>query len=139
MAVFREAEVLIETEAISLRYYPATKIVHHELRRFVHGEEFRRVLEEGLRVLIKHSAHKWLSDDRGNGALKPSDSEWALSEWAPRVIAAGWKYWAVVLPEKVLGQMNMRRFLETYESQGVHAMAFTNPRQALIWLEAQGK
>jgi hypothetical protein len=139
MAASREAKVLIETEAVSLRYYPATKIVHHELRRFVHGEEFRQVLEEGLRAFKEHSACKWLSDDRGNGALKPSDADWALNDWAPRVIAAGWKYWAVVLPEKVVGQMNMRRWIDTYASKGVTAMAFTDPRRAMIWLEAQGK
>jgi hypothetical protein len=134
----QSAKVLLETEAVSLRYYPATKIVHHELRRFVHGEEFRRVLEEGLRVFIEHSACKWLSDDRGNGPLKPADAEWALQEWAPRVMAAGWKYWAVVLPEKVVGQMNMRRWIETYASKGVTAMAFTQPRRAMTWLESQG-
>jgi hypothetical protein len=139
MAVSHEARVLIDTEAASLRYYPATRIIHHELRRFVHGDDFRRILEEGLRVFIEHSACKWLSDDRGNGALKPADADWALNDWGPRVIAAGWKYWAVVLPEKVIGQMNMRRWIDTYASLGVTAMAFTNPRRAMTWLEGQGK
>jgi hypothetical protein len=130
-------EVLIESEAVRLRYHSDKKIVHHELRRFVHGEEFRQVLEKGLEVFRKHGACKWLSDDRGNGPLKPADAEWALHDWAPRVMAAGWKFWAVVMPEKVVGQMNMRRWIQTYADQGITARAFSDPGEALRWLESQ--
>jgi hypothetical protein len=128
---------LIDNEDVSLWYHPETKIVHHELRRFVHGEKFREVLEKGLATFMQHRACKWLSDDRGNGPLKPADADWALKDWAPRVMAAGWKYWAVVMPEKVLGQMNMRRWIETYAEAGVTAMAFSDPVKALKWLEEQ--
>jgi hypothetical protein len=131
------ATIIIESDAVSLRYYPHTKIVHHELRRFVHGEEFRQVLEKGLEVFKQRGACKWLSDDRGNGALKPTDAEWALNDWAPRVMAAGWKFWAVVMPEKVIGQMNMKRWIATYSEQGVTAMAFSDPVEAMTWLEKQ--
>src|SRR5437773_2878527 len=105
-----EVLTIIDTEAVSLRYYPPTKIVHHQIRRFVRGDEFRKLLLQGLRAFRKYGAHKWLSDDRGNGPLTPADCAWAREEWGPRVIAAGWKHWAVVLPAKVMGQMNMRRW-----------------------------
>jgi hypothetical protein len=129
---------LIDNEDVSLWYHAETKIVHHELRRFVYGEKFREVLEKGLAEFKQHGACKWLSDDRGNGPLKPADADWALHDWAPRVMAAGWKYWAVVMPEKVLGQMNMRRWIDTYAEAGVTAMAFSDPVKALKWLEEQG-
>jgi hypothetical protein len=132
-------KILLETEAVSLRYHTQKKIVHHELRQFVHGERFREVLELGLQEFKKHNACKWLSDDRGNGPLKPADAEWARATWAPRVMAAGWKYWAVVMPEKVVGQMNMRRWIEEYAKQGVTAMAFTDPDEAMAWLSRQGE
>ena len=131
------ARIIIETAAVSLRYYPGPKIVHHELRRFTHGAEFRDVLEKGLELLIQHRACKWLSDDRGNSPLTPEDADWAESEWAPRVLAAGWKFWAVVLPEKVTGQMNMRRKMALYADQGVIVQAFERPGAALTWLERQ--
>ena len=133
----RRVVVILDNDAVSLRYYPGKKIVHHELKKFVHGETFRNVLEQGLALFKEYGAFKWLSDDRGNGALKPTDAEWALSDWAPRVMAAGWRYWAVVMPEKVIGQMNMRRWIETYAAQGVTAQAFTDPDEAFRWLDAQ--
>jgi len=129
--------VVIDNEAVSLRYHPSSKIVHHELRRFVHGEEFRDVLERGLTLFRERGACKWLSDDRGNGPLKPADAEWALNDWAPRVMKAGWRFWAVVMPEKVLGQMNMKRWIETYAAQGVTVAAFSEPEEAMGWLVQQ--
>jgi hypothetical protein len=131
------AIVIIDTEAVSLCYYPRTKIVHHEIRRFVHGQEFRDILEKGLEVFARHLATKWLSDDRGNGPLKPADGEWALNDWGPRVTRAGWKHWAVVMPEKVLGQMNMKRWIDNYAAKGVTVRAFTDPDEAMTWLESQ--
>jgi hypothetical protein len=53
--------------------------------------------------------------------------------------AAGWKHWTVVLPDGVLGQMNMRRWIETYAAQGINAHPFQEPRAALDWLIAQGE
>jgi hypothetical protein len=129
---------IIDTEAAALWYHPRTKIVHHELRRFVHGEEFRQVLEQGLELFRTHHACKWLSDDRANGPLKPADGEWAQNDWAPRVMAAGWKFWAVVWPEKVVAQMNMKRWIADYASRGVTVMSFDDPDSALRWLEPQG-
>jgi hypothetical protein len=133
--VWPDAELIIDTEAVVLRYHPQSKIVHHEFRRFVHGAEFRNVLEKGLEALRRNHASKWLSDDRGNGPLKPADAEWSLQDWSPRAMAAGWKYWAVVLPKKVLGQMNMKRFIDGSAEIGRIACGFTDPKLALKWLE----
>ncbi len=133
----KDIEVLIDTPAVLLRYHVEPKIVHHELKQFVYGPAFRNVLEKGLEAFKKHGAKKWLSDDRGNGPLKPDDGDWALNDWAPRVMKAGWKSWAVVMPEKVLGQMNMKRWIDTYAAQGVTVSAFTDPDEAMTWLEAQ--
>jgi hypothetical protein len=129
--------ILIENDNVRLQYHPRTRIVHHEFRRFVRGSEFRDVLEKGLEVFVKHGACKWLSDDRGNGPLKVEDATWALEDWAPRVIAAGWRFWGVVMPEKVLGQMNMKRWIATYAEKGVTVEAFTEPLSAMSWLEQQ--
>jgi hypothetical protein len=131
------AETILVTDGFVLRYHPLTKIVHHEFRRYVHGEEFHELLEQGLILLKRHGATKWLSDDRNNGALKPVDAQWSTEEWSPRAMAAGWKYWAVVLPKKVFGQTNMRRFVEGSAEVGRIAQAFELPSAAMSWLRKQ--
>jgi hypothetical protein len=127
-------ETLIDDDAATLRYYPDRRIVHHEFHRFVRGEEFRRVLETGLGLFKRHGATKWLSDDRANGPLTPADGEWATTQWGPRALAAGWKMWAVVTPEKVVAQMNVRRIIDIYSAKGLTVRTFTDPREALRWL-----
>jgi hypothetical protein len=129
--------VLIDTEGVRLVYYPATKIVHHEFHRFVRGAELREALETGLEAFIKYGASKWLSDDRMNGPVTPEDAAFGRDSWTPRVMAAGWRFWAVVMPEKVLGQMNMRRWIAAFREKGLVADAFANPDIAMRWLEQQ--
>jgi hypothetical protein len=131
------AETILVTDDFVLRYHPLYKVVHHEFRRFVHGDEFHDVLEQGLLLLKRHGATKWLSDDRNNGPLKPADAQWSTEDWAPRAMAAGWKYWAVVLPTKVFGQTNMRRFVEGSAASGRVAQAFELPNPAMSWLRSQ--
>ena len=129
-----EGETLLDNDFARLRYHARHGIVHHEFKQFIHGERFRHVLETGLEALRRHGIHKWLSDDRNNGPITAADANWAISDWAPRAIAAGWKYWAVVLPEKILGQMNMRRWAATYAKQGVTGQLFTDVSEAKRWL-----
>jgi hypothetical protein len=125
---------ILEDPSYTLRYHPDDKIVHHELRAYVHGQRFRNILDRGLDTFKKYGATKWLSDDRGNNALTPEDAQWAQSDWAPRVMAAGWKFWAVVMPEKVMGQINMRKWIKEYSDRGVTVRAFTDPDEAYAWL-----
>ena len=124
-----------KTDYATLWYYPEDKIVHHQFHKFIHGDEFRQVLEKGLEVFKENDAHKWLSDDQGNSTLTSADTEWAQQDWFPRVFAAGWKFWAIVMPDKVVGKMNMQHFIEAYSTQGLTIDIFDDPDLALKWLE----
>jgi hypothetical protein len=128
---------LLDGPRTSVWYYPGSKIIHHQFRTFVHGDELRGVLEAGLDAFKKYGARKWLSDDQGNSALTPEDNQWANDDWTPRVIAAGWKCWAVVMPAKVVGQLSMKRWIKTFEEKGVTVRVFATPEPALAWLESE--
>jgi hypothetical protein len=126
---------VIDTDYATLWYYPEQKIVHHVFKRFIYGQEFRQVLEKGLEIFKQHGAQRWLSDDRNNSALPKDDSEWGINDWSPRVVEAGWKYWAIVMPDKVVGQMNMQRFIDLYATKGVTIQIFDDSDEALNWLK----
>jgi hypothetical protein len=129
--------LLIDNEFVSLRFHAESRIVHHQLKKFIPGSDFRELLSTGLELMIKHGAKKWLSDDRGYTVLKKEDSEWAIQVWSPRMVAAGWRYWAIVIPNDPIGQLSLRRFLRTYQERNVTGEIFTEPDAALTWLEAQ--
>jgi hypothetical protein len=127
---------VLNNDFATVLYHPDGKIVHHQFHKFIYGQAFRDVLTKGAEIFEQYGATKWLSDDRNNSALPAEDSEWAIQTWNPRVLQAGWQYWAVVLPVKIIGQMNMQRFIEMYSEMGVTVKAFSDPDEALAWLKS---
>ena len=126
---------VLDNEFVTMWYYPEDKIVHHQFHQFMFGQPFRDALMTGADLFEKNGAKKWLSDDRANSALPQEDTDWSNQNWLPRVIKAGWKYWALILPEKAVGQMNMQRFMKQFADFGVTARVFANPDEALVWLK----
>ncbi len=127
---------ILDNDYATLWYHPETQIVHHKFHRFIHGDNFRSVLEKGLEVFEEHNANKWLSDDRNNSTLTKEDGIWGLTDWNPRVFASGWKYWAVVMPDKILGQTNMNYLMKENIERGLVIQVFEDPDEALEWLES---
>lgn len=128
--------VIMENDSVALWFHPEKKIVHHKIKKWVFGPDFKTLLDKGYEKLKISGGKKWLSDDRGSGVVKPEDEKWVKEDWLPRVIKAGWKFWAIVLPEKAVGQMNMKRFKEEFQKVGLTVQVFTHPDEALKWLES---
>lgn len=127
---------IMEDANISIWYYPESKILHHQIHRFFFGAPFRDALNKGVEVFGECGAQKWLSDDRETPALSKEDLEWGDRDWFPRVLKLGWKYWAIVLPEKIVGQLTVKRLADTYKSRGVETRMFSSPDEAKKWLES---
>ena len=126
---------ILENEHATLVYHSQHKIVHHTFHKPLAGAFFREVLTRGVEHFERYGANKWLSDDRGNSALHPDDGKWAMEVWSKRTVAAGWKFWAIVMPDAALGRANMRRFIREYSDRGVEVRIFENPQEALEWLK----
>ncbi len=129
--------VILQNDAATLWFDEELGIVHHAFHTYTHGSAFRDILNAGCELMAREGATKWLSDDRGNGALPGEDTLWAQQDWFPRVMAAGWKFWALVQPESVIGQLNMRRFTKMYADKGLTVAVFSELEPAREWLEAQ--
>jgi len=128
---------VFETEMMTVWYYPEDMIIHHKFHEYRVGEPFRSGMNRASEALRDRGANKWLSDDRKNSALTPEDTEWAMNVWFPQAITNGFKHWAVVLPEKVIGQMNIKRLVAGFAKNGVNAKYFTDPDVAMQWLRTQ--
>ncbi len=48
-------QTIIETEYATLWYYPEEKIVHHQFHKFIHGDEFRKVMLKGAGSQFKQN------------------------------------------------------------------------------------
>jgi len=128
---------IMDTVNVTMWYYPEKKILHHQYHKFMAGEPFRNFLLKGTETLQKYQATKWLSDDRNNPVLSPGDLEWGQKFWFPATLKAGWKYWAIVMPKHALAQMTMKELVDDYRKAGVSANFFSDPDEAMKWLESQ--
>ena len=138
-AAARQAKkiTVLDTKLVSLWYYPDDKVVHTQIKQFITGEPFKEFLLAGTALVEQHRAEKWLSDDRSCPVIHPADIDWADAVWFPRTAAAGWKYWAVVQPEKTVGQAMVKQLLDKFARRGVMSKWFTDPADALWWLQSR--
>lgn len=125
---------LIDNQYVTLWFHEDTGIVHHVYRRGIGGDYLKEALTRGTDYLIERKAFKWLSDNRDIEGVTDEESQWIDTVWLPRTIEAGWKYWALVVPESVMGRMNMMQFIESFANRGVMVRVFTDPDKAMDWL-----
>jgi hypothetical protein len=126
---------IIQNEYADLVYYPDTQIMPHTFHKPIGGDDFREILNTGIKTLAQYQASKWLSDDRGNSALSKQDTKWSKQDWFPRAVKAGWKFWALVVPQDMLARMNLKEFVDEYFEQGLRIGVFNEPDEAMKWLE----
>jgi hypothetical protein len=95
------------------------------------------MLSKGAEYLEKYGMKKWLSDDSNVVAITKEDAEWGDKVWAPRVIKAGFKYWAVVMPTSAMGSLQVNRFVKEYREKGVTVEVFNSVDAAKAWLDSK--
>lgn len=127
--------VIIDNDYVTLFYHDDKKMVHHIYKADIHGDYLKEALTVGTDQLIKYGAIKWLSDNRATEGHSDEEQAWIDTVWLPRTLKAGWKYWALVLPQNVIGQMNMLHYINSFSERGVLVRVFNNPDEAMTWLE----
>ncbi len=130
-------EILIDNDYASLWYYPDTKIIHHKFKKFIYGDQLKKVFETGAEYFEKKRCKKWLSDDRNNSALRKADLEWTSQYWKQRILDAGWKYWAIMMPDLQVGKMSLKPIINDFKELGVTVELFDDVELAYNWLSKQ--
>lgn len=130
-------QTIIDNQWATLQYDGDYQYIHHTFHQPMSGEPLHQMLNAGLDVMKKDFGTKWLSDDRKNAQLSPEDVEYALTDWGPRAAQAGWKYWALVVPESLGGRASMTEVIQAFHKLGVHMAIFTDLTEARNWLIEQ--
>lgn len=128
--------VIVENEYITLECLPDKKIIHHTIHKPVPGLILRDALNAGTDALAKHGARKWLSDDRKNGPISDDIRDWGFVDWNRRTIEAGWKYWALVVPQELADAGTLIPTMGDLFELGLRMRVFTNLDEAFAWLDS---
>jgi len=130
-----EKVTILDDRSASLWYHPDKGVVHHKLHAFPASGVFRRLLEASAELVEKHQATKYLSDDRDNLVVDPEDIKWAEQNWYPRVVKAGLKHWALVMPSSIVGTLQAKGIVENRRRQGLDVESFEDVEAAMAWLD----
>lgn len=126
---------VLDNAHVTLYFHEDTKIVHHIYHPPIGGEYLKEELNTGIDLLLKYNACKWLSDNRAIDGHTEEETDWINTDWLPRAIGSGWKYWALVVPHSIKARMNMAEFVDAFYDMGVRVMVFTDPDKAMGWIE----
>ncbi len=129
--------VLYDTEYITVEYWPDQALIHHVIHKPMSGqlEMLKEALDVGTDAMQKYKVCKWLSDDRNNSILSAEDSAWSQDYWLPFAIQAGWKYWALVVPEVLIAAGSMEPTMAALYEYGLRMMVFSTVEEAFKWIE----
>lgn len=128
---------IIDSDSFKLYFHEETKIVHHIMFPDARGQVLRDGLLAGTQLLKQYGAVKWLSDDRKSPGLSEEDRAWGNEVWNTANVEAGWRYWALVVPEELAARQDMVYLVNTYYDMGVRVQVFTDPDDGMKWLSEQ--
>lgn len=130
-------EIIYDSPYITVEYWPESKLIYHVIHQPISDQLpiFKEALNAGTAALQQYQVHKWLSDDRKNDGLTPEGNEWSFNDWQPRTLKAGWKYWALVVPQTLAAAGTLTPVVEQLFELGLRMMVFTDVEDAIVWLD----
>jgi hypothetical protein len=113
-----------------------------EWKGIARGETYRAALDRSLELVRQHHARRWLGDMlEASGVMSQEDSDWLARDWFPRLLAAGGRRFAVVMPPQTLAAMQMNRLKREIAAENdpdaFITRYFDNLDEARAWLAAR--
>jgi hypothetical protein len=118
----------------SVRWDYDAQLVLVEWDGWANSNEFAGLLDAEIQALKQNQGARLLADCRRQKVLNPKDQERANREWLPRALAAGLKDFAIVLPESVVADMNIRDGLDKASATALEVGYFTTVEEAREWV-----
>lgn len=126
---------VLDNPYITIKYLPDKKMIYHTVHQPLSGQPLRDALMAGFNALQSYGVCKWLSDERKNGPMSEEDRAWGEVNLNRRSMEAGWKYWALIVPEQVAAAGAMAPTMNAMYELGLRMMVFTNVEEASAWLD----
>jgi hypothetical protein len=91
------------------------------------GAPYRAALDRSLDLVKKHKARRWLAImHESSGVLPPEEADWMQRDWFPRLLAAGGRRFAIVVPKAALAALQLNRIKREIDSEKPDPDAFLN-------------
>ena len=118
----------------SVRWDTGIQAVVETWEGWADADEFRAILDAGVRAMSENRGSRWLADCRLQRVLKADDQKAGNRWWLPQALAAGLKRFAVVLPASGLAKANIQDHLRGAASKQLVIAYFATLEEARQWL-----
>lgn len=134
------ARKILSNDYFDLLFHETEKVVHHIYKPPMDDNHLKELLTRGTSLMRESGAKKWISDNRRLvNTFSPEYADWTMNVWLPDTIDAGWKYWALVVPEEVAASADHIKFVESFYNSGVWVTVWVNVEDAYKWITASDK
>ena len=128
----------LSNEYFDLLFHEETKIVHHIYKAPMSSGQLKELLNAATDMMENYGATKWLSDNRLLANTFGDEAAlWVNNVWLPRTVRAGWKYWAMVVPNCVLGRADQQKYVKSIYNSGIWVTIHKDVESAMKWIKAQ--
>ena len=104
------------------------------------SREYREILEQALSEVEEHEVQRWSADLRDMAAILQQDEHWTVTDWFPRLAAAGLKRMAILMSSDLFNQMSVERIMGAATPVlGFEVAYFDDMQKAEAWLMASDR
>jgi len=107
---------------------------HIEWQGWADPAEFAAANDALILALRRHGGSSALGDCREMKVIKQSDQEWVHQDWFPRILAAGLRRMALVIPKSGLALMNVQEIMSRIPGTKLDVAYFGTIEEARNWL-----
>jgi hypothetical protein len=127
--------VFFNRPGVAIVTWDATcKAAHIEWQGWADPAEFAGANDAIIVALIQHRGTRALGDCRNMKVIKQSDQEWVNQDWMPRILAAGLRRMALVIPKSGLALMNVQEIMGRVPGTKLDVAYFATIEEARDWL-----
>ena len=126
-----------DTSYLSICWDEVGGFVEMQWKKLAKGDEFRRGLDMGLKLLTEKKSNKWLADLRQLGVVEKEDQIWSNENWFPRAYDAHIKYMAIVVPQSVFAKISMNEIMRKVNNKDLTIYYHEELVEARKWLALQ--
>ncbi len=100
---------IFTSDSATVSWNEKAKAVHVEFNTYVHSDELREICDRAMDLQQEKGAQRMISDNRKLTVISQEDQEWISTVHNQRIQDSGIKFVAIVLPEKAIGKLSMKR------------------------------
>ncbi len=124
--------ILYSTSKVSIRLVEEQEYIEQSVKGFISSDELKTFQNELLGQCKQHKVEKILCDTRELKVVRSEDMAWMVSNIRPYLQQCGIRYFAIISPQNVFGQIAVNLFTESDGSMQIRL--FETKEQAVVWL-----